>query len=90
MTEDHKRTKPGSFICICGSRLKYNEEWDAYYCLDSMEWVEEKCEDPHCRMNCNNRPNNAPGEIERYADGMRVEYDFDSLVPRYKKAEENK
>ena len=41
--------------CICGSSLAYKRKWDAYYCIDSLEWVEKKCSDLKCEF-CANRP----------------------------------
>ena len=44
------------YICEkCGAVLKYNGEWDAYYCVDCNEWAEEKCGDPNCCF-CPDRP----------------------------------
>lgn len=55
---EHKRPKPGAKECICGSELIYNERWDAYYCEDSNEWVEEACGDTNCAY-CVGRPETA-------------------------------
>lgn len=46
---------------------QYNEQFDAYYDDESLEWLDSKCDDPECEY-CVNRPDNAP----QYKEGDRV------------------
>jgi len=39
--------------------LGYNEEFDAYYRLDTLEWTEGLCGDPGCEFCCW-RPERSP------------------------------
>jgi len=39
----------------------YSEEYDAYYIVETGEWVESKCDDPTCEY-CVNRPERFPVE----------------------------
>ena len=41
--------------CFCGALGTYNDEYDAYYCLSSGVWLEEKCDDEGCDI-CPDRP----------------------------------
>jgi hypothetical protein len=41
--------------CDCGSKKKYSDQYDAYYCLSCNEWLESKCDDPDCEY-CPTRP----------------------------------
>ena len=34
----------------------YSEEYDAYYYVETNEWIEPRCSDPSCHY-CINRPN---------------------------------
>jgi len=63
MSEEHKRPFPGAFECVCGAKLKRNEQYDSYYCIDSFEWVESICSDLDCDY-CVGRPENAAFENE--------------------------
>lgn len=38
---------------------QYNEQFDAYYDDETLEWLESKCDDPECEY-CVNRPDNPP------------------------------
>ena len=40
------------------SLVQYNEQYDAYYYVDTGVWAEKKCEDKTCTF-CKARPNNA-------------------------------
>lgn len=40
--------------CQC-SRIRYNPQFDAYYCEKCDHWMEESCGDPQCRF-CPERP----------------------------------
>jgi hypothetical protein len=48
------------FVCqTCGTRLAYNEQYDADYCYACDVWVSAKCgaESPcDCHFDCQNRP----------------------------------
>lgn len=35
--------------------IAYSEEYDAYYNLVTMTWIDSKCDDPTCEY-CLNRP----------------------------------
>ena len=39
----------------------YSEEYDAYYIVETGEWLESKCDDPTCEF-CPNRPDRFPIE----------------------------
>lgn len=39
----------------CGTKLKRNEKYDAYYCKKCNEWAEGQCSDPDC-FYCVGRP----------------------------------
>lgn len=39
-------------------RFEYSEEYDAYYIVETGEWVDSKCSDPTCEY-CTNRPEKA-------------------------------
>jgi hypothetical protein len=44
------------YICKCEAvNTKYNERYDAYYCLICGQWLEKACDDPKCWY-CNDRP----------------------------------
>ncbi|CCQ94827.1 hypothetical protein CULT_2070011 [[Clostridium] ultunense Esp] len=40
----------------CGAEKGYSVRFDAYFCPQCNEWLEEKCGDPYCDY-CANRPN---------------------------------
>ncbi len=46
----------GNFCSGCGSEVKYNNRYDAYYCELCNQWLEVKCNDPECEY-CPERPN---------------------------------
>lgn len=48
--------------------IAYDETYDAYYYVDSGEWVEPRCCDPQCEF-CSNRP------------AKHVEVDWDNWKP---------
>lgn len=39
----------------CASELRYNEQYDAYYCTRCDTWLEDQCEDSECNF-CPSRP----------------------------------
>jgi len=36
-------------------KTKYSKKWDAYYDIETGEWLENNCKDPDCDI-CKNRP----------------------------------
>ncbi len=56
-----KHTKEVSLIrikgdCIhCGSKKKYSDKYDAYYCPKCLNWLERICPDRNCEF-CKDRP----------------------------------
>ncbi len=40
-------------------RRKYNDQYDAFYNLQTGEWLESKCKDDTCGF-CSKRPDKAP------------------------------
>lgn len=49
---------------------KYNEQYDAYYDDETMEWLESKCSDPECSY-CSNRPEKALDPIQECINVIR-------------------
>lgn len=43
----------------CGTRKKYSERYDAYYCSTCDEYLEVACSDPQCGY-CVDRPSKPP------------------------------
>ena len=41
--------------CDCGSKKKYSEEYDTYYCESCNIWLEDECDDAGCEF-CKDRP----------------------------------
>jgi hypothetical protein len=39
----------------CKHDKRYFEEYDAFYCIKCMKWLEKKCDDPECEF-CSERP----------------------------------
>lgn len=39
----------------CQRYVIYDDTFDSYFCASCNEWLEEICDDPHCR-NCVQRP----------------------------------
>ena len=46
---------------------QYNEQFDAYYDDESLEWLDSTCDDPECEY-CVGRPDNPP----QFKEGDRV------------------
>jgi hypothetical protein len=44
--------------------FEYSEEYDAYYIVETGEWIEGKCSDPNCEY-CVNRP-------ERFIENVKA------------------
>jgi len=47
----------------CGTALRYDEGYDAYYCHECDEWAETKCDDPKC-FYCIGRPDKPSKAID--------------------------
>jgi hypothetical protein len=41
--------------CICKTKRKYSDKYDAYYCPKCLNWLERICSDRNCGF-CKNRP----------------------------------
>ncbi len=40
---------------ICNNQAQYDSDYDAYWCIECMEWMSEICSDYECSY-CKNRP----------------------------------
>jgi len=49
--------------CINSSYTRYDEEYDANYCVVCGKWLTPCCDDPDCEY-CADRPETAPGARE--------------------------
>lgn len=53
--EENRTSAPREPKCIEGHRTLYSNQYDAYYCVDCMDWLTEKCIHEGCN-HCTNRP----------------------------------
>ena len=54
----------------------YSAQYDSFYLVDTMQWVNSPCSDPHCQW-CKNRPPTAHG-LKNEIDSL-VLVGFDEL-----------
>lgn len=45
----------GQYMKKCKHNLKYNSQWDSYFCDKCDIWTDDQCRDPAC-MFCPDRP----------------------------------
>jgi len=51
---DLNDNSPSNF-CKCGCKKTYSAQYDAYYCAECNEWLEDICNDRNCTF-CQTRP----------------------------------
>jgi hypothetical protein len=57
LKEKYKQDYVSGKVCkLCqNNTVYYNDEYDAFYCINCNEWLEKNCGEPNCEF-CKNRP----------------------------------
>lgn len=59
-----------SIVSMKDNPEKYSEEYDAFYNVETNQWLESKCDDPTCEY-CMSRPERPLGVEADYQRGIR-------------------